>query len=992
MIRYILRATASRKAEASVVAFLAALIAGVVAAAPWYATDRAVKAAVAGLQQTPAAKAVVSGQRIVPRNESLASAQRGAASDLRSALDLGHSRIVTGVQADGLATTPDRPAGVARLNSQLVQRSGACAEVVVRGRCPQAATEAMITSELAAELSLDLGGTVIFSDSSPQAGARLTVTGIYRMRDPQARYWAGHYPDRAQRDRIIMLSDLPSDSAAFTASAGTPRLVVDLIPDDDIFRYLTPAEVLDRIDRAPLSLSTLEYTTTLRDLAADLDRHRSALWQGMLVIAGEIIAFSWLVLFLVLRQMSWQHRTDLGTLKLRGVGTLRAISLTVGRHFGGLVLGGIAGTAAATGFALSQWDYDRAAAVLSVAGVALVFAGSCLAGLIAERWSLRTDVLNLLRSVPRGHGGIVLLGLRVGVVAAAAATVILARDAPGIVGDAAPAVLALAIGVIVAETCLVLLGLMATHRLRRAMTSTTRSLRAGMLAAYWHSRRPALLRANAILTVTVAMAAMATGAFLSTERAQRERAERTLGADRVLTVLSGTNAQLLSAVRAADPSGTKAMAAVRHPDAAFLTVDTARLAAVARWPHTGTPIAELARSLRPRNSTDLPGVQGNELSVAAHRNDSRTGPVFLRFGLVDAEGREAFAAAGPVTRAGGTLRVALAGCPCRVREIALRTDGGQFAPTAPSGTDVTITASNVDAPLTDRARWRSPQAIPPTMPLTIATTPEGLRLTMPETFGLQRVAAQVLPDPGIDRLPVIVGGGYAIKSAAPEANVFPAVNVPIEPVGRTDVIPGGEDVGTGDGLLADLELADRFGAGVVGPEIQEVWLAPGADDEVVETLRQKGLLVLDDRDAAGEAQRWASQVEPGLTRYRVIGWWLVVLTSVVALLVLLVGESAELSTMLRALREQGLPRRVARWAAAGVFGAPVVASIVAALLTALLARPPLLSDPPLFDDAFRPLADGTAMRLLTSLAALVVAAILLAVAGLVANRRLRLKS
>lgn len=490
------------------------------------------------------------------------------------------------------------------------------------------------------------------------------------------------------------------------------------------------------------------------------------------------------------------------------------------------------------------------------------------------------------------------------------------------------------------------------------------------------------MRANAILTVTVAMAAMASGAFLSGERAQRERAERALGADRVLTVLANTNAELLSAVRAADPSGTKAMAAVRHPDASFLTVDTSRLAAVARWPSTGTPIAELARALRPANSVDLPELAGNELSVEARREDGGTGPLWLRFDLIDAVGKQVVAAVGPVPRIAATLRAAVSGCPCRVREIALRTDSGQFAPTAPAGTDVTISASNVDAKLTDRARWRSPQAFAPILPLTIAADGSGLRLSVPAGT---RIAAQALPDPGIDRLPVIVGGGYAVKSAAPEANVFPAVNVPIEPVGRTDVIPG--DVA--DGLLADLELADRFGAGVVGPEIQEVWLAAGAGDGVVEALRDKGLLVIGERDAATEARRWASQVEPGLVAYRLIGWWFVVLTSVVALVVLLVGESAELSTMLRALREQGLPRRAARRAAAGVFGAPVAASFVAALLTALLARPPLLSDPPLFDDAFRPLTDGTPLRILTSVAALAVAAMLLTLAGVLANRRLK---
>ncbi|HEX6686787.1 MAG TPA: hypothetical protein VF062_28740, partial [Candidatus Limnocylindrales bacterium] len=398
MIRYILRATASRKAEALVVATLAALLAAVVAAAPWYAADRGVQAATAGLRQTAAGKAVVSGERILAAGEKPDTARRDAEREL-AAVNLPRSRIVSAVQADGQSTTESRPAGVARLNSQLVARSDVCAEVAVRGRCPQTSGEAMIPAELAAELSVDVGGTILFSESNPNRAARLTVTGIYRILDPQARYWAGRFPDRARRERLILVAQTDLFEAA---GARTPQLVVDLVPGDDMFAHVTPAEAIERLDSAPLALSKLEYTTPLRDFAVTLRDRQDALWQGMLVVAGEIVIFSWLVLFLVLRQMSWQHRTDLGTLKLRGIGSWRTISLTVGRHFSGLAAGAVAGTLAAWAFGFEP---------MSLVLVATVFAGSCLAGLIAERWSLRADVLHLLRSVPRGHGGIVLSGL-----------------------------------------------------------------------------------------------------------------------------------------------------------------------------------------------------------------------------------------------------------------------------------------------------------------------------------------------------------------------------------------------------------------------------------------------------------------------------------------------------------------------------------------------------------------------------------------------------
>ena len=102
------------------------------------------------------------------------------------------------------------------------------------------------------------------------------------------------------------------------------------------------------------------------------------------------------------------------------------------------------------------------------------------------------------------------------------------------------------------------------------------------------ARRPGVARLLTVLTVALAELVLATGAADVAAQARMQRASVTLGAPRVLSVSPVSTAQLLDAVRRADPQGRYAMAVTEIPKASdsdppMLAVDSARLARVASW-------------------------------------------------------------------------------------------------------------------------------------------------------------------------------------------------------------------------------------------------------------------------------------------------------------------------------------------------------------------------------------------------------------------------
>jgi hypothetical protein len=768
--------------------------------------------------------------------------------------------------------------------------------------------EVAISATLAAELALEAGGTVLIGQSGADAGTKFTIVGVYRVRNAEARYWAGRYSVPAQRSRLIFVSS-PADFVA--VGALQPIVLADVVPDDDIFDRHDVDEILDIFARSPMDTGQLEYKTPLRDLANGVRGRQNALSQGMAVVAVEILLFGWVVLFLVLRQLGWQHRLDLGTLKLRGVAATRSTAITVGRHGVCLAIGGALGALAAVALA----GFDRGAVWSAVGAVVLVVLGSLIAAILAERRSYRADVTHLLRQVPRPQGGVVLLGLEASAVLATIATVFLARDRGGALAAVLPILLALAVAFALAEGVSLLLSRLGARLLRAG------ALPAGM-AAQWHARRPALLRANAMLAIAVAMASLATAGSAVADQAARERAFRALGAQHVLTVRAPANAQFLAAVRAADPH---AIAVVRDPTTNVVTVDSTRLDPAA-WPGIG--------ALRPAAVRELPRLSTADIALEIRRYDTLATPLWVHLELDDASGMPVRAALGPVKAGLNTLHTNVPGCAggCRLRSIGLRAGEVPFSASPPATVDVLLVKLNIDAPLTDRTLWRTSVRTAPSLPLDLAGFAGGLRLSIPDG----QVSPYVYPDLGIDRLPVLAGGGWMIAEADPVVDVFPLVPAGIRPVGTVDAVPGSVE----RALMADLEIADRFGAGVAGAEVQEIWLNGDVPPQLTTTLRGMGVEVMTERSTAAAVAKLGDQVAPTVARYRLVSWWLAVLASAVALLVLILGDRPELAATLRALRHQGFSRRQVRRTVTLNYIFVVGTSLLTGVFVALLARPP----------------------------------------------------
>src|SRR5690606_41327355 len=85
------------------------------------------------------------------------------------------------------------------------------------------------------------------------------------------------------------------------------------------------------------------------------------------------------------------------------------------------------------------------------------------------------------------------------------------------------------------------------------------------LGAAWVARRGGAHRVCALMTVRVGLVTAGLVGWDLDDRAQWQRAALEAGADRVLTVEVADAARLLAAVRAADPSGTAAMAVLQRP-------------------------------------------------------------------------------------------------------------------------------------------------------------------------------------------------------------------------------------------------------------------------------------------------------------------------------------------------------------------------------------------------------------------------------------------
>ena len=316
----------------------------------------------------------------------------------------------------------------------------------------------------------------------------------------------------------------------------------------------------------------------------------------------QLVLLSWWTLYLVVGSATEERSPELGLAKLRGltarqtrrfglaeVFLLLLIAAPLGTLIGYLAVRGSARRVFAPGTeVVFTWPV--------LVTVLIAVAGGLVTAALSSRQVFRRPVSDLLRRVPprragRGAGlidGVVL-------VLAIAGVVQLVSDRggqPSPVALLGPGMVAVAGGLLAAR-------LLVRVARRRTTMSLARGRAAGVVGWAGVARRPGTSRIASVLAVATCLLLVGVQAWTVAERNRAERSAAETGAEVVLQVRATDPRALLDAVRAADPDGGYAMAAVQVTTSAqepkLLAVDATRADRVLSW---GAPDAGPSRPVR----------------------------------------------------------------------------------------------------------------------------------------------------------------------------------------------------------------------------------------------------------------------------------------------------------------------------------------------------------------------------------------------------------
>ena len=262
------------------------------------------------------------------------------------------------------------------------------------------------------------------------------------------------------------------------------------------------------------------------------------------------------VLWLVLVSAADQRRGEVAVARLRGRGSRGARRLLLGETLPPVVVGAPLGALLAVGLCTvarrtvltsdPPFEVPVAAVVALVAGLALMV----VLAVLSVRRVCRDPVADLIRSVPARRTGIRLGVLEAMLVAGAAAAFIalVTGSVQGPVGQLAPTLLALAVGVVAARVLSYLLGIGG----RRLLQGGRPTAGAALLTS---SRRGTTRWLVPVVTVALSIIVVSADALAVGARNWAGRAAAEVGAASVLSLNSVDLVAVTEAVRAVDPGG-----------------------------------------------------------------------------------------------------------------------------------------------------------------------------------------------------------------------------------------------------------------------------------------------------------------------------------------------------------------------------------------------------------------------------------------------------
>ncbi|WP_426510509.1 FtsX-like permease family protein [Dactylosporangium sp. McL0621] len=973
MLALVLAALRARRVQALTLVLLSTLAGAAAAAAPWYVLASTERIATRHVDNAPIQERSLETIGEGPVEGGSVEAQIAAQAELTQRI-VGLSGFVTYTEAflDGTPSTGSsqgtKGGGTDARNtdSPLAVRTDVCSHATFEGRCPSAADEVAVSYRTARWLRVKAGDTLAYGAVTLTKPLQLKVVGVYRPDDPAAPFWSSNADLVAQTLPTSAPPEMtePVDDALLAApalfdkslSGVTIRTIVDMVAQPRLLVDNAPGDVTDRLAGATVEAGNnrLTLNTQLPETIGKVERDRQLVSLGVPVGAFQLLILCWFALYLAVKYTGEERRPDVGLVKLRGATRLRTWALVSGQSalpmLAGALLGLPIGYAAATAVngTINDTRVNALAFGLSVGAVVVAVLGALLAALLAERRSLSSSVSDLLRQASaRNRVWRDLFDLVLVVLAVVAVYQVKHRAAGDAAGLAllAPGLAALAFALVAARLITFTAGRMVEGALRHGHPGRA-------LTAIYLARRPGVHRLAALMIATVALLCTSALTWNAGRSAGETRAQLEVGADKVLTVRAENRLALLNAVRATDPDGRFAMAAVASVisnNDRVLLVDSPRLAAVATWrPEYGPSAAQTAALLHPAAPAPV-SMTGGELTadITTHFATEEAGRVvYLDAVFGNAKGERIAARFGPLAEGRTTLKAPVPGCEsppgCRLSslQIVQSTQEQKIFFAARPGPDVVVHGLTAGGQavlskelLADRTRWRlGVNGNPPN--LIVTPVADGLHLTVAP------VRSSGVSDPGV----------YPLDTPAPLPSVR-ATRLQPRLVGDQRVSYGSvsisEDVaataralprlGT-RGVLIDLEYADRLGADFGAGESLQVWLNASAPANITQLLQDRGLIVLGEETIDGTADRYASFGPPLTLQFMLLSGIVGFALAIGAATVVGAVERRPRARELDALRSQGAPAGLIRRVGIEGYLVLAISSLVFGLILAAVIR------------------------------------------------------
>ncbi|MEU4622125.1 FtsX-like permease family protein [Actinoplanes sp. NPDC023801] len=939
MISLVLAMVWNRRGQAVTLALLAMLAVASAVAAPAYliAAERAV--AEGQIATATPNELSMAARRTTDRNDDPSAGIKFP--DVGRVLLLG----VNGFTFYHSAEVPT--VGLEKLNefpTRLVFRQDICAHVrILTGRCLAGEGDVLLGEHTARRLELRAGDTIELTaarmngltrppvyepDGAPKT---LTVTGTYRAADPADAYWGlhGYFVSMAGFDvgpgEPAFTNAVTLDAMQRTITA----MAIDGIAEPgtlDADRLGAVRADMNRLKATAAELEeSLQFDSGIPGLLDRIDEGQSGARLLVPVLSVPLVLLACFTIYLVVGYGAEGRQSELAVVALRGSRWWTRWWLATGESLVAVLAGAVAGCLA------GQLLVNAAAAVLypgvgsapalsSLRYAPLAAVAALLAAVAAQRRQLVSPVAKLLRRTPAADRRRLAVTEAVLAALAVAAGVqyYLSEQSLTGVGLFAPALIVLALALLAARLLLPLVNRYAVRALGRGRLGTA-------LAGLQLSRRPGAGRLFALLVASVAVAGYAACTVDTAARGRDIEARVGTGAERVLTVQSTGRQQLLAGVRAVDPHGNFAMAAVRIPAGAGaapgIAVDTLALPAVAAWPDGTADQSGLRDLLHPPAPAPLT-FSGPDLVVEADTKSSGLLRLAVSVSSLTGPGGQVVDL-GDMRQGSHTYRQSVAICEdgCRIQAVKIAGVG--------SGTGVTgevlIRGINTDtaAPLGEPSRWRANQHA------RLASTPDGLLVMVTVSGAVADTAYfQLISTP----YPLPIGYAGPPPPTGTIADSGPAT-IAIAPVAGLPVVPG---IGR-HAVLVDLEYSDTISIEPkLAPEPQ-VWLNARAPADIVERLAEHGLTVVSETSAA--------QIKAGLDHQGpAVALWFHVIAAILAGLLgagalglTVAVDRTRRTEDLAALRIQGLRPRPAGLATLWTYPVLVIIATAVGLLVAVAA-------------------------------------------------------